>query len=137
MVKRRPRFLSRLNLRRRFAAVIRAGGGKWSFHLICCHVGQLVTHAMGVAGEAFHVRPLGHCVATDGHTRHQTEGQHAEHGPGARRWRKLRQCRELPERGVVPLLRPGPDVHYDEAGLVPFGAVMILIRTTTPQPITA
>jgi len=74
---------------------------------------------------------------------HEAKRQHAKKWPGTG-CRILGQIRELPQRRVVPsrrrvvpLLRPGPEVDHEEAGLVPFGAVMIRIRTTIPHAITA
>ena len=43
----------------------------------------------------------------------------------------------MPQRGVIPPLRPSAQVGHDVAGLVPRGAVTILMSITRPQPITA
>src|ERR1700682_4879930 len=91
---------------------------------------------MSLLDEPFHLRPLGDCVATDGCTSQKADRQHAEQRPGTR-LRVLGQCHEFPERSVVPLLRTRPEVHHDDAGWAPLGAVTILISTTSPQPITA
>src|SRR5579864_8402477 len=47
------------------------------------------------------------------------------------------QADDLPQGGVVPPLRPGAQVDHDVAGLVPRGAVTILMSMTRPHPITA
>jgi hypothetical protein len=87
----------------------------------------------GETGEPPDLRPLGHDKRPD-RARDEPEREHTHQGPCVR----SRLTRgELSRGGFPPHPGPGPEIRHDVAGLMPRGAVMILMSITRPQPTTA